>query len=223
MTTDSRFEPKLKPGRRIPFEYVRQCDRCRKNSLFVNFSGDLSLICRNPFCKALNAKTYIPCILQHRDHELERFSMVLDEEIAIFDTSPKTPELEKGTPDVENDVFSPSMNAGPYKDCNGVLVWDDHARPAMDCWVLCNVCRLSYHICIMAGYSSISGESVQHSNYRILQDANGNKRVSSNRQEWDKFSRKFRLRNDVLMTVEEIRFERSRKVTEAVKIIGIDY
>lgn len=221
-TNDTRFAPKLKPARRLPFEFVRQCNICRKMSLYVNMSGDLSLICRNSFCRALNSKTYIPCVLQHRDHELNRFSMILDEEFAVLGTGPETPEIPEGTPDVENEVFSPTFAEGPYKDCNGVLVWDDSQRHTIDTWVKCNVCTLPYNIKIFTGFDLI-GEHDFHSQYRILQDSKGSKRFSSRRDEWGSAARIFSPRLDVLMAVEEILYEGNRKVTECVPIIGIDY
>jgi hypothetical protein len=157
----------LKEGHNIPMAIDRRCVDCRVQTLCVNVAGPLSYTCQNRSCQS-GLPQYLPCMLKVRDYQTVRMDLHLRENLVLT-----TDETGQIVPDFDSpEMADPELVEAPFKNCPGVLVWDDGTDPNSEyCWLRCNVCAGLYRSIIFVSFGLI-GIQQRHKQY-VLQSRMG--------------------------------------------------
>lgn len=151
---------KLKQDHTLPMALMRACPTCKQASVFINTVGDFAYKCFNPQCDIKHYLEFIPCMLQHRDFKIGSMNVHLGDEVWVD---------KKGDVDLDNPNMDIDFEEGPYKQCTGILVWDEEA--GLDegyVWLKCNGCKANYKTCILS-YYGLDGPHINHSLYKMVE------------------------------------------------------
>lgn len=152
---------KLRYDHTIPMVLMRLCPSCKKPTVCVNTIGDFAYRCLNSSCINKNYLEFIPCMMEHRDFQKVAMN------IKIGETNWITPE---GDIDLDHPETNTEYEEGPYKTCQGILVWDTETNMQDGAkWFICNVCKAAYKGYIFC-YYSLDGPHLEHLRYKQVEN-----------------------------------------------------